>query len=107
MLQAFVCFGPVDWPIGLNFGQPSSGIIGSQIHVFGSGGGNSGGVTACSLDDAPKKARRQKREIFEVGQREFQSRVFILFCCKGTVGSEAGDLSEPVVRRKSHRLETI
>jgi len=27
--------------------------------------------------------------------------------CKGTVGSEAGDLSEPAVRRKSHKLETI
>ena len=26
--------------------------------------------------------------------------------CKGTVGSEAGDLSEPAVRRKSHKLET-
>ena len=24
--------------------------------------------------------------------------------CKGTVGSEAGDLLEPAVRRKSHRL---
>jgi len=27
--------------------------------------------------------------------------------CKGTVGSEAGDLSEPAVRRNSHRLKTI
>jgi len=26
--------------------------------------------------------------------------------CKGTVGSEAGDLSEPAVRQKSHKLET-
>ena len=26
--------------------------------------------------------------------------------CKGTVGSEAGDLSEPAVRRKSHKLNT-
>ena len=26
--------------------------------------------------------------------------------CKGTVGSEAGDLSEPAVRRKSHELMT-
>ena len=26
--------------------------------------------------------------------------------CKGTAGSEAGDLSEPAVRRKSHKLET-
>ena len=25
--------------------------------------------------------------------------------CKGTVGSEAGDLSEPAVRRKSHWLD--
>ena len=32
--------------------------------------------------------------------------MFILFCCKGTVGSEAGDLSEPAVRWKSHKLET-
>jgi len=27
--------------------------------------------------------------------------------CKGTVGSEAGDLPEPVVRLKSHKLTTI
>ena len=27
--------------------------------------------------------------------------------CKGTVGSEAGDLSEPAVRLKSHKLTTI
>jgi len=26
--------------------------------------------------------------------------------CKGTVGVEAGDLSEPAVRQKSHRLTT-
>jgi len=30
--------------------------------------------------------------------------MFILFCCKGTVGSEAGDLSEPAVCRKSREL---
>ena len=29
-----------------------------------------------------------------------------LTTCKGTVGSEAGDLSEPAVRRKSHELMT-
>jgi len=27
--------------------------------------------------------------------------------CEGTVGSEAGDLSEPAVRRNPHRLKTI
>ena len=30
----------------------------------------------------------------------------ILGMCKGTVGAEAGDLSEPAVRQKSHRLTT-
>ena len=71
------------------------------------GEGNSGGVTASSLDDAPEKARSRKRDILAVGPRDFRSRyAFILFCCKGTVGAEAGDLSEPAVRWKSHKLET-
>ena len=42
------------------------------------GEGNSGGVTASSLDDAPEKARSRKRDILAVGLREFRSRYVYL-----------------------------
>ena len=68
------------------------------------GEGNSGGVTAISLDDA-EKARSRKGEILAVRQRDSGPGYFILLCCKGTVGSEASNLSEAGrIRRKLLRL---
>jgi hypothetical protein len=42
------------------------------------GEGNSGGVTAISLDDAAEKAHSRNEEILVVGQRDFRSRLFYL-----------------------------
>jgi hypothetical protein len=58
------------------------------------GEGNSGGVTTISLDDEAEKARSRKQEILAVRQRNSGPGYFILFCCKGTVGLEASNLSE-------------
>jgi len=46
-----------------------------------------------------------KELLFSLHEGGAQS-VQIAGYCKGTVGSEAGDLSEPAVRRKSHELMT-
>jgi hypothetical protein len=53
------------------------------------GEGNSGGVTAISLDDEAEKARSRKGEFLAVRQRDSGPGYFILLCCKGTVGPEA------------------
>jgi hypothetical protein len=42
------------------------------------GEGNSGGVTAISLDDEAEKVCSRKREILAVGQRDFRSRLVYL-----------------------------
>ena len=42
------------------------------------GEGNSGGVTASSLDDAPEKAQSRKRDILAVDPQDFRSRYVYL-----------------------------
>ena len=62
------------WLANLSSISASRVLVSSETKsIFSEAGeGNSGGVTTCSLDDEPEKARRQKREILAVGQREFR-----------------------------------
>ena len=43
------------------------------------GEGNSGGVTAISLDDEAENARSRKREILAVRQQDFRSRLLLSY----------------------------
>ena len=57
------------------------------------GEGNSGGVTARGSPDEAETERMRKRRILAGVYGNSGPYVFILFCCKGTVGSEASNLS--------------
>ena len=58
------------------------------------GEGNPGGVTARGSPDEAETERSRKRQILAGVYRNSGPYIFILFCCKGTIGSEASNLSE-------------
>jgi hypothetical protein len=68
-----VCWSANLVSISVNRSLVSSG---GRFIFSEAGEGNSGGVTAISLDDEAENARSQKREILAVRQRDFRSRLF-------------------------------
>ena len=102
---ASICAFCVCWSANLvSISASRSLVLSESKSIFSEAGeGNSGGVTAISLDDEAENVRSRKQEIWQFVSGISGPGYFILFCCKGTVGSEAGNLSET----KGVRLELL
>ena len=75
-----ICAFCVCWSVSLVSISASRRLVSSEgKSIFSEAGeGNSGGVTAISLDDEAEKACSRKREILAVSQRDFRSRLIYL-----------------------------